>query len=90
MTQINVSLDDSVKQEAETLLSALGMNLTTAITIFLRQTIRERGIPFPISTKPDPFYNPANMKWLEESIEQGKKGEYVVKTMDELERMADE
>ena len=40
--------------------------------------------------KTDPFYNPANMRWLDESIQQGLKGQYIVKTMDELERMADE
>jgi DNA-damage-inducible protein J len=86
VTQINVPLDESVKQEAEALLNTLGMDLTTAITIFLRQTIRERGIPFPLSTQSAPFYNPANMKWIEESIEQGKKGQYIVKTMNELDR----
>jgi DNA-damage-inducible protein J len=90
MAQINIRLDENTKNQAEILFSELGMNLSTAITVFIHQAIRERGIPFSITEKNDPFYNSANMKWLEESIQQGIKGQHIVKTMDELERMADE
>ncbi|MDR3341967.1 MAG: hypothetical protein LBT14_04110 [Treponema sp.] len=38
----------------------------------------------------DPVYNPAMIRHIKESIEQIKQGRYVVKTMEELERMADE
>ena len=40
--------------------------------------------------KTDPFYNPANMRWLDESIQQGINGQHTVKTMEELEHMANE
>ncbi|MFP3043743.1 type II toxin-antitoxin system RelB/DinJ family antitoxin [Treponema primitia] len=90
MAQVNIRLDEKTKRQAEALFNDLGMNLSTAITIFIHQTIREQGIPFAITAKTDPFYNPANMKWLDESIQQGKDGKYIVKTMEELERLADE
>jgi DNA-damage-inducible protein J len=90
MAQVNIKLDEATKNQAEILFSELGMNLSTAITVFIHQAIRERGMPFSITEKTDPFYNPANIKWIEESIQQGKKGQYIVKTMAELERMADE
>ena len=38
----------TLKKNAQELLRDLGMDLTTAITIFLRQTVREQGIPFEI------------------------------------------
>jgi DNA-damage-inducible protein J len=90
MAQVNIRIDDTLKEEADHLFEELGMNISTAFTIFIRQTLRQRGIPFTITAEPDSFYNPANMKWLEQSIEQGKQGRYIVKTMEELERMADE
>lgn len=44
----NINLDADLKRSAQTLLKDLGMDLTTAVTIFLRQTVREQGIPFAI------------------------------------------
>ena len=44
----NINLDPTLKNNAQELLRDLGMDLTTAITIFLRQTVREQGIPFEI------------------------------------------
>ena len=38
----------------------------------------------------DPFYSESNMKALQESVRQAKEGKVIVKTMEELERMADE
>ena len=38
-----------MKAKADALFSELGMNLTTAFNIFVRQSIREGGIPFEIS-----------------------------------------
>lgn len=38
-----------LKRSAQLLLKDLGMDLTTAVTIFLRQTVREQAIPFKIT-----------------------------------------
>ena len=38
----------------------------------------------------DGFYDEANIRWLERSLEHAKQGKVIVKTMEELERMADE
>ena len=42
-------MDSDLKARADALFSELGMNLTTAFNIFVRQSIREGGIPFEIS-----------------------------------------
>ena len=45
----NLSLDADLKREAQELYADLGMDLSTAVTIFLRQSVRERGVPFQIT-----------------------------------------
>ena len=48
-TNICIRMDSDLKAQADALFSELGMNLTTAFNIFVRQSIREGGIPFEIS-----------------------------------------
>ena len=45
---LNVRIDPELKAQAENLFADLGMSLTTAITIFFRQAVREDRIPFEI------------------------------------------
>ena len=47
-TNLTIRTDKEVKAEAERIFNALGLNMTTAVNIFLRQTIRENGIPFDL------------------------------------------
>ncbi len=47
-TNICIRVDTELKAQAETLFNELGMNLTTAVTVFLRQAVRESRIPFEI------------------------------------------
>ena len=45
----NITIDSDVKKKAQDLFADLGMDLSTAINIFLRKSIRENAIPFEIS-----------------------------------------
>ena len=47
-TNLNIRTDKEVKIAAERIFEELGLNMTTAVNIFLRQTIRENGIPFEL------------------------------------------
>lgn len=47
-TNLNIRTDKNVKEQADRIFSELGLNMTTAINMFLRTTIRENGIPFPL------------------------------------------
>ena len=47
-TNISIRMDVELKAKAEALFGELGMNLTTAFNIFVRQALREGGIPFEI------------------------------------------
>jgi DNA-damage-inducible protein J len=53
-TNISIRIDRDLKDEADQVFSALGMNLTTAITVFVRQAVRQKKIPFEIALYPDP------------------------------------
>ena len=48
-TNINIRMDSDLKAQADALFGELGMNLSTAFNIFVRQSIREGGIPFEIT-----------------------------------------
>ena len=41
MANVSIRMDDNLKKQAEDLFNDLGMNLTTAFTIFVKQAIRE-------------------------------------------------
>lgn len=47
-TNLNIRTDAEIKAAAEQLFGELGLNLTTAVNLFLRQAIRTGGIPFEI------------------------------------------
>ncbi len=48
-TNISIRMDSDLKTQADILFGELGMNLSTAFNIFVRQSLREGGIPFAIS-----------------------------------------
>jgi len=50
---INISVDSEIKNQAQDVFATLGLDLTSAIDIFLRQTIRQRTIPFDVPTEPN-------------------------------------
>ncbi|MDR0885609.1 MAG: type II toxin-antitoxin system RelB/DinJ family antitoxin [Clostridiales Family XIII bacterium] len=47
-TNLNIRTDQEVKLASERIFSELGLNMTTAINMFLKQTIRTNGIPFEL------------------------------------------
>jgi DNA-damage-inducible protein J len=47
-TNINIRIDSKVKTEAQEVFTSLGLDMTTAINIFLRQSIFRKGLPFPV------------------------------------------
>lgn len=64
---LSIRVNRELKENAEALFGELGMNLTTALNVFLRQAVRQGGIPFEIKT--DPFYSEKNMEHLLRGIE---------------------
>ena len=48
-TTISIRVDTDLKNDADKLFNELGLNLSSAVNIFLRQAIREQAIPFNVS-----------------------------------------
>lgn len=80
-TNLNIRIDKSVKETSEKILEDLGLNMTTAINIFLRQVIRQNGIPFEI--KGD-IPNKETIEAIEESIRLSNDPNKGYKTIEEL------
>ena len=49
-TNVSIRMDTELKAQEDELFAELGMNLSTAFNIFVRQSLREGGIPFEIRT----------------------------------------
>ncbi|WP_041427278.1 type II toxin-antitoxin system RelB/DinJ family antitoxin [Syntrophomonas wolfei] len=81
-TNISIRMDKDLKERADAVFNEMGMNMTTAFNIFVRQTLRQGKIPFEIYA--DPFYGERNMKALHQSIQEAEEGKFVTKTLDEL------
>jgi len=63
MAQLNMRIDDELKQNAEKQFKAMGMSVSAAVSVFFAQVVLHHGIPFPLRS--DPFYSPENMTELE-------------------------
>ena len=48
-TNLNIRTNKKIKDQAEAIFNELGLNMTTAINIFLKAAIREHGIPFSLT-----------------------------------------
>ncbi len=87
-TNINIRIDAETKNQAQELFSSLGMDLTTAINIFIKKSIATGGIPFAVSH--EPFYSARNIEALKESKKQLESGKVILKSLEELEDMTNE
>lgn len=68
-SQINTKIDSKLKKEAQDLYSDLGLSLSTAVTMFLKKSVMEDGIPFKVQRKE------ANKETLE-ALAEIKNGKY--------------
>lgn len=80
MAQISVRVDDKVKAEAAKTLEEIGLNMNTAINVFLKAVAREHRIPFELTAE-----SPAELTW--KTIEDGEKGIGVNGPFDTVEDM---
>ncbi len=48
VTHLNIKIERDLKLKADKLFNEMGMNLTTAVNVFVRQAVLERAIPFKI------------------------------------------
>lgn len=83
MTQVNFRIEEDVKDKAEQVLKEMGLNMSTAITMFLVKVGREKRIPFEITAN-DPFYSETNMERLRRSAVQMEETGGIIHEIGEL------
>jgi len=86
-TNLNIRIDKELKEKAEVFFNELGLNMSSAFNIFVRQSLRQGKIPFDLSLVADPFYSSTNMAMLRQSVQEADEGKIVMKTLDELRAM---
>ena len=65
MSTIAVRVDDELKKEATLIFNELGLDMSTAVKLFLKQSVLTRSIPFELSLK--------DKEYSKEELEQAKK-----------------
>ena len=87
MAQAMVSfrMDEGLKTRMEEICKEMGLTLSAAFTMFAAKVTQERAIPFRVGlSDADSFYSKANLTHLEASIKEIERGNYVEKTLAEL------
>ncbi|RKJ76336.1 type II toxin-antitoxin system RelB/DinJ family antitoxin [Butyricicoccus sp. 1XD8-22] len=60
----NIKIDSALKQESQALFESLGLSLSTAVNMFLRQAVREQAIPFRVG---EPIPNIETLRAIEDA-----------------------
>ena len=85
MTTISAKIDNIDKNLFENILNSIGLNVSSAITAFVKATIRENGMPFALKASEDPYvYSEENMKDLRQGIAQIEAGNGQVHELREI------
>ena len=82
-TTINVRMDEDLKKQFEIFCNETGLNMSTAINMFIKTVVREHQIPFKITA--DPFYSEENMAHLKKAIKDLEEGKGVEHDLIEVE-----
>ena len=75
MVNVNIRMEDSVKDEFSKFCSNIGLSMSSLFNVFAKKVITEKKVPFDLTYNEDPFYSESNMKWLEKSIKQLEDGQ---------------
>ena len=69
--QINFRVDDAIKRKAEIILNGIGLSMSSALNIFLRQVVARQAIPMEL--RYDPLTDPARLEQAFSDYENGRK-----------------
>ena len=67
-TTFSVRMDSEVKKQFDDFCSQVGMNTTTAFNMFTRAVLREKRLPFDVTTESNPFYSESNLAHLRRGV----------------------
>ena len=79
---VNIRMDEDLKRDFDSVCEELGLNMSTAITIFAKKMSREKRIPFDVAV--EPFYSEANQDRLAKAIAEAEAGKVTVHELVEV------
>lgn len=78
-TSVNIKMDDSLKEQSKELFAKMGLDMTTAVNMFLITVVREKKIPFEISAVSNSYEEEKYEKFFAQKLrmaeEQEKEGQ---------------
>ncbi len=77
---INFRIDEKLKTDAEKIFSEMGLTMSSALNLFLQQTVNKKALPFPVETI-DAFYKRENLDLLYERLAKYEKGVFEEKDL---------
>ena len=87
ISNVSFRIDSKLKNEATELFESMGLTLTAAFNIFLRQAVREKGMPFAVTTV---VPNKETVKAIKETKEAGEKARLAEAKLEEAKKEAEE
>jgi len=70
VANLNIKIDRELKTQADRLFNEMGMNLTTAVNVFVRQAVQERAIPFKIYRATETIGQKANIEQRQAAMQE--------------------
>jgi len=67
-TTFSVRMDSEIKKQFDDFCSQVGMNASTAFNMFARAVLREKRLPFDVTTESDPFFSESNLAHLRRGV----------------------
>jgi len=66
MANVQIRIDENLRDQAQAVATSMGLDLASAVRLFLTQMVRENGLPF--RPQAEPFYSAKNQAHLAEVI----------------------
>ncbi|PIQ79987.1 type II toxin-antitoxin system antitoxin, RelB/DinJ family [Candidatus Peregrinibacteria bacterium CG11_big_fil_rev_8_21_14_0_20_41_10] len=79
MPKIQIRIDEKTKNSAKKVLDKLGLDMTSAITVYLKQIVTHNGIPFPLITENG--LTPAQEKAILKASAEAEQGKNITEQM---------
>lgn len=88
---VQVKIDKKLKEQAEQLLNDFGLDITTALRMFLKAVVREQRVPLKLKKpKQDPLYSPENVAEIKRAAKELDEGKGIEMTIEQLHQLNDD
>jgi len=84
-TTFSVRMDAEVKKQLDAFCEAVGMSASTAFNLFARAVLREKRLPFEVTTEVEPFYGERHLAHLRRGVEALNSGKGVERELVKVE-----